>query len=657
MKLVLESLELKDFKGVKEAKYDFGKVTRICGENGSGKSTIADAWYWLWVNRDSRIVKDNPDIRPVGQKESLPTVTANILVDGKPCTITKRQHALPSTGDGKPPVSNKYELNGVERSESYLWGKLNEMGIEKDTFLALSHPASFTSAKTAKMREILFGMATSHTDIEIAGLDEETKILVPLLEQYSAEEIEGMNKATLKAAKERVASIPDIIIGMERSKVPGTVEELEAKKAAVIAEMNALNIPNTAKLSEEIGDINNAIRAMEQDAAQRRWEIKKAAKKKYEDAADDYDRQKYSIDSQEREITTKGYKLNDIKREIDRCRDEYTALKDEFDAEKKAKFEDEYVAPKPLTESDLVCPTCGQKLTMKMRDERIKAYKAEVEESKRIFDERVEAWQKDHDGKMKKCQSNAKVVAEDHKKLVKEYNALAAEIKTLNEEVESKRKAVSEYERKVKAAEDHLKETDECYDLLDPRIEQLKEEVAKKNKEMTAAQESKKQRYEYEDRIKEIDREIVIVRHNDEIDAKIDDLNDELLRNEQSKANAERIIDALGTLRQKKNEMLTEEINRHFKIVNFKLFDYLKNGKVEATCIPMIDGKAFNESLNTGKEIAGKLDICEGLQNFYDKHYPIFLDNAESINSWNVPEVDTQLVLLTVTEDKTLVVQ
>ena len=231
MKLVLESLELKDFKGVKEAKYDFQNVTRICGENGSGKSTIADAWYWLFCDCDSRMSK-NPMIRPLNVEESLPTVTAVITIDGVKHTFTKRQEAKQSAGKGNAPISNKYEFNSVPMTERDLWKKLNDLGVDKDTFLALSHPASFTSAKWTDMRKVLFDMATSHADIEIAGMEEETAVLVPLLEQYSVDEILAMNKATLKAAKERVASIPDIIIGMERSKAAGSITALEKEKKA-----------------------------------------------------------------------------------------------------------------------------------------------------------------------------------------------------------------------------------------------------------------------------------------------------------------------------------------------------------------------------------------------------------------------------------------
>ena len=41
--MLLKTLRLTDFKGVRSAEYDFSDITKIMGQNGSGKSTIATA--------------------------------------------------------------------------------------------------------------------------------------------------------------------------------------------------------------------------------------------------------------------------------------------------------------------------------------------------------------------------------------------------------------------------------------------------------------------------------------------------------------------------------------------------------------------------------------------------------------------------------------
>ena len=58
MKIILKSLTLKNFKGIKDLQIDFSKVTNIYGENATGKTTIVDSFMWLLFGKDSKDRKD-----------------------------------------------------------------------------------------------------------------------------------------------------------------------------------------------------------------------------------------------------------------------------------------------------------------------------------------------------------------------------------------------------------------------------------------------------------------------------------------------------------------------------------------------------------------------------------------------------------------------
>jgi hypothetical protein len=151
-------------------------------------------------------------------------------------------------------------------------------------------------------------------------------------------------------------------------------------------------------------------------------------------------------------------------------------------------------------------------------------------------------------------------------------------------------------------------------------------------------------------RIDEINRQLAQVDANNRIDLQIEELKLSIVNYEQAKADAEKILYQLDLVSKKKNELLTNEINQHFKIVKWKLFDYMKNGNYEECCVPMIDGKEYKVSTNTGREIQAKLDILCGLQQFYGQNVPAFLDGAESLNRSNLPVMESQIITLNVVE-------
>lgn len=55
MRIILKSIKLLNFKGVRDLNINFNEegVTSICGKNAIGKTTIFDAFTWL-MNNETR---------------------------------------------------------------------------------------------------------------------------------------------------------------------------------------------------------------------------------------------------------------------------------------------------------------------------------------------------------------------------------------------------------------------------------------------------------------------------------------------------------------------------------------------------------------------------------------------------------------------------
>jgi len=103
-------------------------------------------------------------------------------------------------------------------------------------------------------------------------------------------------------------------------------------------------------------------------------------------------------------------------------------------------------------------------------------------------------------------------------------------------------------------------------------------------------------------------------------------------------------------------DLLSSRINSKFKLVNFRLFENQINGGYKETCECMVNGVPFS-SLNAGHRVVAGLDIITALQQIYGVTAPIFIDNAESVNDFNIPEMEGQLILLKVSENSTLEVE
>lgn len=160
---LLKKLRIENFKGCMERSIDFGNVTNIFGANASGKTTIADAWMWLLLDKDSTgATKFN--IRPLDEEgktiDNVEILVEAILdVDGTEITFQKAQKQNWVKKHGTDTVSlqgnvNTYEIDSFPASEKEFKEKITSI-IPEDLFKLLSDPRAFAALPWKKQRENL----------------------------------------------------------------------------------------------------------------------------------------------------------------------------------------------------------------------------------------------------------------------------------------------------------------------------------------------------------------------------------------------------------------------------------------------------------------------------------------------------------------------
>lgn len=634
MNLKIQKMVLDNFKGIRHRELQFADTNEITGENGAGKTTIATAYHWVFANTDYDL-KSNPNIYPINLEEGTPSVEIEMTIEGKPVRIRKTQSrkGTESGGTRKVALTNTYSVNEVPMSERDMQSKLTDMGFDFEKFSTLTNPNAFLAEKKDVQRKILFSMATTHTDYEIASTMDGVYEAAELLKNYTVDEIKAMSNATLKKINENYGKKGEIlnskIEGLESAKVDLDFSALELQR-----NMLKEQIDQNRNEQEKAHEIEKRIEEIRKQNMELQFNISGLDSKLQAERKAAEDRQL----SAKREAQEKAIILD---RDIQRYRNEseiheggIARTKNEISLLETKVSE---VEAEVFDENSLYCPTCNQLYQLYKREE-IKA-DFETDKLKRIADLRTEITKA-----MSLSAIKGAELAEIKAKLNKAINDRSELETALNGVVVLN--TWTEEALKLNGELNKLKAEFEANDHLIEKEKAMMPDMGLLNKTEV----------ELNGQLRDCEIQLSKADLNAEIDDKIAALREEQLRYEQKRADTEKVLYQVDLIQKQKNELLTEEINKNFSIVKFVFFTYLKNGSYTEACIPTIDGKELGSSTNTGLEIRAKLDIISGLQKYNNLFFPVFLDGGEALddNSKAAINMPCQLTYLTVTNDKGL---
>lgn len=638
------AVRMEQFKCNRDATYNLFNRTDVIGKNGSGKSTLGLSLVLPFTGKDLN-GRANPELHPDFMQESEPHITINGSIDDKPVTVEMIQKDLRTKKqveeNAPAKIGNKYKLNSVDKSATAFKAALAERGIDLDAYEKLTSTSYFSSLKEADKRSLIFGMADSSiTDQVVAeALGEEASSVCEMLDNYSLTEIEAKAKSDKKAAESAKERIPDQIVGAEASKQEVNVKELSAKKEEIsnkIADYQTEfdNIKNISRASirQMIEDKKLSLKIATDKANDVRNSKIRTAKSELMKSADELDALQNKISHQESQIQRLTNAVNDRTEKMNRQLAEYNALKAESFPEDKS-----------------ICPTCGQKLPQD-----------KVAENKTV-------WEKNKSQKLEAMKNSGNALALEIKNFQKELEQAKVELQ-MDQDCLKKQKEI------YAVAEDALKKLQaepsvEPHDLPEYQqtfveisnlenqlgdIDKIEEERARKLTEINAL------RLELID----VEKELAKDDFNKRIDEKIESLRQEQREAAQNKADADRILNMVAMVNQKKNEMLSESVNSNFpEWMRFKLFMTQKNGEIKDCCIPEIrnesgEWKDYLATANNALKLRADVAILEALQTHFGIRVPIIIDNAECLDthSKSLIKSESQLIFLTVKDDTELTV-
>ena len=663
MQIRLKSLHLENFKGIQNITVDFSRRTNIHGANATGKTTIFDGFTWLLFNKDST-GNEKFDIRPLDAEGKRIDnveikVTALLDVDGTEVELSKvqKQNWVKKRGTDTASLQgniNSFEVDGYPKLESDYKAYINQL-IPEDLFKILTSPQYFAGMDWKKQRTVLMKLAGRVSDLEIAREDAKFALLIPELEKApSTDDIRKKYAKALSEWKKRQAELPARIDEVSRQLVDVDVAELELYRNHLkekIAEAEQV-MDNSAGAYKEYQTRFEEVTTLRKEVQ----EYRKKAEDKAEEQREKIRKKIRDCDSTI-SIARQGSKFavleaERLERQIGSRQEEKVSLQNEWRA-KKAQNYQEYVPLPDLGQDALICPVCHREFQDDRREQIIRDHEELCRKHEEDYRKGMDAFELD------KKKSLAAIEEKG--------NAVVETIRNLKAEKEQIQNQIAEHEKNIQNAETEKADLEKILSQIpvdaglsdDQVFAEMQLRLSKMEEAFSSLNNGEDSRSQMKIRLSGLREELsateqkIASSDNSKVEARIEELQEEQREVGQKVADQEQMLYLLDQFVMEKMQCISELINSKFDTVSWKLFDIQINGGVKECCECTVNGVPYS-ALNSGHRIVAGLDIIRSLSQLYEASAPIFIDNSESINEFNLPDMDAQMICLSVSEDREL---
>lgn len=640
MEIKILNLKLRNFKGVKELEINFDcKNTNIYGANATGKTTVFDAFKWLFFDKDSNDRKDfniktlDSDNNPIHFLEH--EVEATLIIDGIDTTFKKvlQEKWVKKRGQTEQEFSGhetNYWIDEVPVKKKDYEEKINSL-IPESLFKLITDPSYFNNQlKWTERRELLINISGANiSDDEILDSKEEFKILKNNLDGRSIDDYKKVVQAKIKDLNKQKETIPVRIDELTNTLITEheiDYEKIEKEKAEYNQQLQTIELEMTdvqAKAKENM-------RIADQLAAAKK-DLSDFKLKKETEYSQKYSSDLINLQNEKRVIESKiRYRQDE---------DSDRLLKIQQDQKRKAelykKWDDVRNMKLEFDPNSFICPTCKRE------------YETDkIEEMKKQFENNLNVHKKSEQDAINKEGQAINLRLDEN---TKAREQIQQELPELNNNLDEITNRIAELEK--------AKENDTSFDITSlpeynnkiSEIEKLEEKVKNLTNEDISYLQNRK--LEISEEINKLNK----ILNEREIQEKTKERITELQNEEENISKKIQELEgeqyALEEFTKTKVELLENAINSKFEIVRFRLFDTQINGGLVECCDTLVNGIPYADVNNAHKILAG-LDIINTLIKFYNTSAPIFIDNRESINK--IYKIDTQIISLIVTTDSKL---
>lgn len=646
----LKKLILKNFKKIQDLTVEFtDKNTFICGGNGTGKTTLQDAFLWLLFGKDSTNRADtNFNIKTLGEDGKpilhlVHSVTGVLSINGRDVELQRNYVEKWGSGVNAGVLQNhatEFYLNGVKLKTKKEYDAEVAAILPEDVFRMITNPLYFPTMKAQDQKAMLLEMAGNVTNEEVANINPKFQELISLISGRSLEQLAKEIASKKSAIKDELKGIPGRIDSvrdaMPESEDWAVLEKEIADKKEKIKDIDSQLADKSKQIEAEFkakSELQKQIGNRKLAKSQRENEIRQNANKSYHDVLDNISKLEYQVKSKDAEISRKQEDHSCIKATIEVLNNDLELLRGKFYAIDAETLQ--------YPEGAFICPTCKRELEV----EDIQAKQQELQDNFNL----------NKANRLKTVQNEGKEKAAKVEELKKQCSIIQAAITQLSNEKEILVHNINECKGNMPEEQDTQKIilSDPTWLSLSNEITDLENQLKAEAKpiDTTELKEAKAILSEAIDELnKKLGKRDTIERSN----KVIKELEDKRDKNNEALAEQERLEFLVQDFQKEKDNKLMERINGMFSLVKFSFISEKLNGNEVITCFCSVDGVPFADVNNASKINAG-LDIINAICRSVGITAPIFIDNRESVNEL-IPTM-SQVINLVVSKDKSLMIR
>lgn len=623
MKITLQSVEIRNFKGIESINIGFSDRVRIFGRNATGKTTVQDAFLWCLFGKDSSGASDfsvKPKFENGKDKPHLDVDVLCVLeVDGQTKSLRRRLVEKWGTprGASEPEFkgnTGEFFVNDVPVSATEYNKQISQI-CDEEIFKLVTTAGAFNKMKDADRRRILSSMADNISDVDLAA--DFPAVLEALqsgktLQQFR-DEIKSKKKRVSDEKeqyparlKENADMCPDPVdfdsFAKEEKDVIASIAGIEKKLSSENGDLFAQQ--EKERLLKEIKDIESQLDDISSSLTKERNQKKANLESHLEGLRSEYD---HETASHKRSQDM----FNRVVSDISKHEESMNAIRENWKKENARTCE---------VTIDNACPTCGtvfdESKLIEKKNEIIQAFN----------DDKLRALERIR----KQGDSESEYISAlkiDKDKIGKEIVEISGKLESISKYIHDVCGKISELPSVQLLLSANL-EYQGLKNKRDELICNLNVEVEPNE----AKDELKNNKVDLEARLVFIRKELSKKGEIERADQRKNELLDRQAELGQLVAEYEAIEHQILQFSMLRTEIIEKSIADKFRFVKFKMFDYnITNDGVKEVCVCTVNGVPYND-LNTAMQINADIDIINALSKHYHIYAPVFIDHAESIN-------------------------